>query len=109
MPAELTYLLTRIIELRQERAAFLPTQEMPLQPDRVPSVTNQSPQEPKIALFRRLFRGREDVYPKRFESMKTGKKGYQPVCGNEWVDGICEKPKIRCEDCRQRKFLPVTD
>ena len=79
-------LLARIAELQQEKAALLPTPEMPLQSDRLPSVTNQSSQESKIALFRRLFRGREDVYPKRFESVKTGKKGYQPVCGNEWVD-----------------------
>jgi len=102
-------LVTRITELQQEKAALLPTPEMPLQSDRLPSVANQSSQESKIALFRRLFRGREDVYPKRFESVKTGKKGYQPVCGNEWVEGICEKPRIRCEDCQHRQFLPITD
>ncbi len=70
---------------------------------------NQSTQDEKIALFRTLFRGREDVYPRRFESLKTGKTGYQPVCQNEWVRGICEKPRIRCEDCGHREFLPVTD
>ena len=102
-------LLTRITELRQEKVALLQTHEMPLQLDRLPSVTNHSSQESKIALFRQLFRGREDVYPSRFESVKTGKKGYQPVCGNEWVEGICEKPRIRCEDCQHRQFLPVTD
>ncbi|MFH1627718.1 MAG: DEAD/DEAH box helicase family protein [Pseudomonadota bacterium] len=72
-------------------------------------VTNQSSQEDKISLFRTLFRGREDVYPKRFESKKTGKSGYQPVCRNEWVKGICGKPRIRCGNCQNRKFLPVTD
>ncbi len=70
---------------------------------------NQSTQDEKIALFRTLFRGRDDVYPRRFESLKTGKTGYQPVCQNEWVRGICEKPRIRCEDCGHREFLPVTD
>lgn len=35
--------------------------------------------EAKIALFRSLFRGREDVYPRRFESRKTGKSGYAPA------------------------------
>ena len=48
-----------------------------------------SPEE-KVALFRSLFRGREDVYPRRFESRKTGKSGYAPACSNEWVRGICE-------------------
>lgn len=45
----------------------------------------------------------------RFESVKTGKAGYSPVCGNEWVRGICEKPRIKCSECRFQKWLPVTD
>lgn len=102
-------LLSQIAALQQEKAAFLQTSEAPLQLANVPLVTNQSPQEVKIALFRSLFRGREDVYPKRFESLKTGKQGYQPVCRNEWVNGICEKPKIRCDNCAHRQLLPVTD
>jgi hypothetical protein len=63
----------------------------------------------KIALFRSLFRGREDVYPRRFESRKTGKAGYAPACANEWVRGVCEKPRIKCAECPNRRFLPVTD
>ena len=101
-------LLKQITELRQEKASFHLIQENPPQATRLPSVTNQSSQEEKIAFFRNLFRGREDVYAKRFESLKTGKQGYSPVCGNEWVNGICEKPKIRCYDCKYRNFLPVT-
>ena len=37
----------------------------------------------KVSLFRRLFRGRTDVYPIRWESKTTGKSGYAPACGNE--------------------------
>ena len=55
------------------------------------SITHVSSPEAKIALFRSLFRGRVDVYPRRFESRKTGRSGYAPTCGNEWVRGICEK------------------
>jgi hypothetical protein len=33
-------------------------------------INNHSPPEAKIALFRSLFKGREDVYAKRFESKK---------------------------------------
>lgn len=69
----------------------------------------QSSSQAKIALFRFLFRGREDVYAGRFESRKTGKSGYAPACGNEWIRGICEKPRIRCADCSHQRFLPVTD
>ena len=69
----------------------------------------RSPSADKIALFRALFRGREDVYPRRFENARTGRSGYAPACGNEWARGICEKPRIKCGDCPQRAFLPVTD
>lgn len=91
-------LLRHIAELQQEKASSLPVQETPLPPSGLPSVTNQSFQEAKIAFFRSLFRGREDVYPKRFESLKTGKTGYQPAYRNPWV----EKPE-------DREFLPLTD
>jgi hypothetical protein len=63
------------------------------------------PPEEKIT----LFRGREDVYHRRVESRKTGRGGYAPACGNEWVRGVCEKPRIKCADCPNRRFLPITD
>ena len=72
-------------------------------------VTGDSPAVAKIALFRSLFRGRNDVYPQRFESRRTGRAGYQPACANEWVRGICEKPRVKCADCPQRSFLPLSD
>ena len=72
-------------------------------------VTNQSSPAGKITLFRSLFRGRDDVYPRRFESRKTSRAGYAPACANEWVRGVCEKPKIKCAECPHRRFLPVTD
>lgn len=74
-----------------------------------PSVDRRSPVETKIRLFRSLFRGREDIYARRFESRKTGKSGYAPACANEWVRGVCEKPRVKCADCPHRRFLPLTD
>ena len=73
------------------------------------AVNLHSPPEAKIALFRSLFRGRDDVYPRRFESRKTGKSGYAPACANEWVRDLCEKRAIRCAECPHRRFLPITD
>ena len=52
-------------------------------------VTQYSSSTDKIQLFKSLFRGREDVYPKRWENIKSGKAGYSPVCGNEWKTGRC--------------------
>lgn len=48
-----------------------------------------------ISIFRSLFRGREDVYPLRWDNKKTGRSGYSLACGNEWVPGVCDKPKVR--------------
>jgi superfamily II DNA or RNA helicase len=75
----------------------------------IDAVSRVSPVAEKIALFRSLFRGREEIHARRFVSGKTGRAGYQPVCGNEWVRGICEKPRIRCGECAHQRFLPVTD
>ena len=36
-------------------------------------VTRQSSTKDKVNLFRDLFKGRDDVYPKRWENSKTGK------------------------------------
>lgn len=63
----------------------------------------------KVALFRRLFRGRTDVYPIRWEGRTTGKSGYAPACANEWRAGVCEKPRIRCGDCGNRLLIPLSD
>lgn len=72
------------------------------------SVSKKSSAISKIDLFRSLFRGREDVYPLRFESRRTGRAGYQPACGNEWIPGVCDKPRIKCSECLNQSFLAVT-
>lgn len=67
-----------------------------------------SPPE-KIALFRRLFRGRKDVFPLRWENRSSGRSGYAPACANEWKPGICGKPQVKCMACPHKAFIPVTD
>jgi superfamily II DNA or RNA helicase len=102
-------LLDQISELEGNEAISLINQREVFSSGNVESITNQSPQDVKIKMFRNLFHGREDVYARRFESRKTGKRGYQPVCRNEWVAGSCEKPRIRCDACTHRELLPITD
>jgi len=63
----------------------------------------------KVSLFRRLFRGRQDVYPIRWESRTTDRSGYAPACANEWRAGLCEKPRVKCADCANRSLIPLTD
>jgi superfamily II DNA or RNA helicase len=72
-------------------------------------VTTASPASKKVALFRSLFRGREDVFPRRWDNPKTGKAGYAPVCRNEWVRGICRKPRVKCGACPNQAFIPLGD
>ncbi len=65
----------------------------------------------KVSIFRSLFCGREDVFPRLWTS-RAGKKGYSPACSNEWISGVCgktHKPPIKCSECSNRKFLPITD
>ena len=74
------------------------------QPERAPTSTAE-----KLALFRRLFEGRTDVFPVRWESQTTGKSGYSPACANDRRPGVCQKPAVKCGDCAHRQLLPVTD
>ncbi|MEJ2731426.1 MAG: DEAD/DEAH box helicase family protein, partial [Deltaproteobacteria bacterium] len=103
--AELQGRLNRLQGLKQSIA----DDQLPFNQKSESYVTNESTDEQKITLFRSLFRGREDVYPRRFESKRSGKSGYQPVCGNEWVRPICQKPQIKCGDCENRDFMPLSD
>jgi superfamily II DNA or RNA helicase len=73
------------------------------------TLTQQATPRDKIALFRSLFRGRTDVFPARWENKSSGKSGYAPVCSNEWVRGVCEKPRIKCGDCANQAFIGVSD
>lgn len=63
--------------------------------------------EQRVELFRSLFRGREDVFARRWQSEQTGKAGYQPACRNEWRYGVCDKKKYKCAECPNREFLPL--
>ena len=45
--------------------------------------TERWPARKNVALFRSLFRVRDEVYTERWENNRTGKSGYAPACGNE--------------------------
>jgi len=102
-------IIERIKILREEKVSLKSPSKYFVNKDGTNIVTKFSSQDEKIQLFRSLFRGREDVYPRRFESHRTGKIGYQPACKNDWVKEICLKPKIPCSECENNDFLPVTN
>ena len=101
---EKTALLTEIVNLQET----LQKQECFPSDLRVVAESSFSPQE-KISIFRSLFRGRADVFPKRWGNQKTGKSGYSPACHNEWVRGVCKKPHIKCGDCLHQAFIPPSE
>lgn len=98
----------RLAELEQEKKQLLALREQLQQP---PSNTSDSPPyspEQKIAIFRGLFRGRTDIFANRWQN-KQGRSGYSVACNNEWVQGICHKPRIKCQDCNHRQFTELND
>jgi hypothetical protein len=65
--------------------------------------------ERKIALFRSLFRGREDVYAVRWEG-KNGKSGYSPAGVTDWRAIHAARPEDRKKVARKTRMLqPLTD
>jgi superfamily II DNA or RNA helicase len=63
----------------------------------------------RIKLFVSLFRGRSDVFPKRWDNAKTGRSGYSPACKNEWARGASDKPRVPCSACTHQAWLPVAE
>ena len=101
-------LRARLEELDRQRSVFEAASSA-LNTSATPPVTMASSSSAKVALFRRLFAGREDVFPIRWENRKTGKGGYAPACANEWVKGVCNKPRVKCGECPNQAFIPVSD
>ena len=102
LEVEREHLEARLRQLEQPRLA-----PVPAAPSKAP-VTNSSSASEKVALFRRLFGGRTDVFPARWENPKTGRSGYSPACANEWVRGVCGKPQVKCGVCPNKALIPVT-
>ncbi len=97
------------VHLREENGRLRALLGIPEEkPNKCSVVAERFSPEDKIAIFRGLFRGREDVYAVRWEN-KKGKSGYSPACANEWNRPLCKKPGIKCTDCENRELLPVTD
>jgi superfamily II DNA or RNA helicase len=104
-----TVLIADIQKLKQHRMLIQVTDAVSDSEKAPECVTNSSDSDAKVRIFMDLFRGRQDVYPRRFESQRTGKSGYQPACRNEWKKGRCRKPRVKCGDCNYREFQPVTE
>ncbi len=116
MERDIDSIRARLAELEAERGA-LNEQLQRLQARRaqalicdiVSSITTHSTAAEKITLFRRLFAGRSEVFPVRWENRNTGNSGYALACANEWVRGVCGKPQVKCGECPNQAFIALSD
>jgi hypothetical protein len=77
--------------------------------DYFPDVNNTSDSLIKVRLFMSLFKGRDDVYAKRWENKNKEKFGYAPVCLNLWQAGVCKKPEISCSKCKNKDYAVLDE
>jgi superfamily II DNA or RNA helicase len=108
--AERQRLLERIKELEAENTELkkrLGEDVVPVVHE--PTAMQKLSAQEKVELFRSLFKGREDVFARRWYSKASGKGGYQPVCQNEWNRQLCDKRNFKCAECPNRLFAPMAD
>ena len=99
--------MAALAELKRQYLATLSCANSQQSPIEIPIQAPLSP-ENKIAMFRSYFRGREDVYARRWEN-RAGRSGYSPVCKHEWDRVFCRKPEMKCAECQNRELLPLDD
>ena len=110
---ELRIINQKIAELEQKREALIAKRASLAQ--RISNQQDDNPETPialsvnqKIELFKKLFNGRQDVFATRWENA-TGRSGYSVACNNEWVQGICNKPRIKCGECPNREYKALNN
>ena len=103
----------RLAEIDRDRAFLVNRKQFLL--NQTPDLNSSNPDRPfmlsvsqKVELFKGLFLGRSDVYAYRWES-PNGRSGYSFSCENEWKKGLCNKPKIKCNQCPNRKYKSLDD
>ena len=102
--------LIKLIEKLEKENKKLKEKIYGKQPEKIQIESNKAiSNEEKIKIFMNVFKGRTDVFAKRYVSKKTGKAGYTPVCKNEFNKYKCDKPKVKCSECAFRELVPLTE
>lgn len=120
LAAENARLLGIIKALKEENAvlrSMLPPEAelppKPIEPDSKPqTLDRETIIAQRLSLFRSLFRGREDIYARRWVSKDGQKAGYKPVCDFTNERGWCTKfayGTANCSKCQARQDRPLTD
>lgn len=107
--------LAEISRLRDENAALRKAISLSNEP--VPRVATKGrasstkvsaalSNEQKVALFRSLFRGREDVYAVRWQ-FSSGASGYSPAHSHKIDEKPCRRSRKECEKLGERLYFPL--
>ena len=107
-PQSVAEIDTRLAELEEEKKKLLALREELQKSSLTAQDSSLYSPEQKVAIFRGLFRGRTDVFANRWQN-KQGRSGYSVACDNEWVQGVCQKPRVKCQDCNHRQFTEIND
>nr|VFJ75694.1 MAG: hypothetical protein BECKFM1743A_GA0114220_108621 [Candidatus Kentron sp. FM]VFJ76058.1 MAG: hypothetical protein BECKFM1743C_GA0114222_109051 [Candidatus Kentron sp. FM]VFK23120.1 MAG: hypothetical protein BECKFM1743B_GA0114221_109031 [Candidatus Kentron sp. FM] len=103
----------RLLDLEAERQQLLQRKQILQRQTSLPpphsAHSRQFGAAQKVTLFRELFKGRSDVFARRWENSAKGRSGYAIACHNEWRPGVCGKPRIKCGECRNRRYQPLDE
>ena len=104
---ELKAIDTRLQQIEVEKQKLLANRTILLTQQNQSSPHSSITTEQKVEIFAGLFKGLNDIYATRWENAK-GRNGYGLACDNEWKSGVCAKPKVKCGECPNQKFKPIT-
>ena len=96
----------RIAELTTEKNTL---EDEPADTSAFSAVNNTSDSISKIKLFMSRFKGRDDVYAKKWENKKKAKSGFSPVCLNQLQVGLSGKPKTSCSKCAYQLYAALDE
>ncbi|UZE94499.1 TOTE conflict system archaeo-eukaryotic primase domain-containing protein [Alkalimarinus alittae] len=107
---ELAHIETQLAAIEKEKSALLERKHLlqnQFTEKQIPAIQIETLSvDDKVALFSCLFKGRTDIFSRRWEN-KQGRSGYAVACSNEWRQGICHKPRIKCGDCQHRALSAI--
>ncbi|HBC3401486.1 TPA: DEAD/DEAH box helicase [Vibrio parahaemolyticus] len=91
-----------LAQLEQQKQRLLTQEAINKEP-----ACEMSPQQ-KLSIYQSYFKGNTQCYAHRWQNQQ-GRSGYAIACENEWHQGVCGKPKVKCLECPNQAFKPLGD
>ncbi|ELS8949189.1 DEAD/DEAH box helicase [Vibrio fluvialis] len=106
---ELELIEQKIHELKKELAQLEQQKQRLLTQEAInkEAACEMSPQQ-KLSIYQSYFKGNTQCYAHRWQNQQ-GRSGYAIACENEWHQGLCGKPKVKCLECPNQAFKPLDD